>query len=375
MSLLITDNEDKIRFALSCMHGPAAAWKEDYMSSRIQQGEFIPGKWKEFLQMLETSYNPSNNQRDAEDQLRNLRQGGRIIDHYIADFANLANRASITDDAALVSYFRDGLDHPIRIEAVRRNPANTIKAWKEAARQASEVINELKRIARGRQNISSILYRQQPRTQPTYHHQTQKRPQQLLQRHRYVPPLPRIYPPGAGRGKTEYDMEVDNIEHIINNLEIEDLRSAEEDYHGEYQYEEFYDDPQENYDIYETQEISGSGDADGSQNPSSSPDPVSHVINLILSDKQKQQFKARQCFECSKPGHWARNCPNRKNKPVSYNNIPRNSAYRNRKTTFNRRQPPPQRKPNQNRNQTILNIEEDVNEYPEMEQELEYFRY
>jgi hypothetical protein len=108
-------NTDKkqIAFLLSYLKdGPAADWK--LLKVREFHRNNGPGwpTWGTFIEDFNDTFSPVDTQGDARIQLRNHRQTGEA-DNYISEFQLLASNSGITEDAALIEYFIEGLNPKI----------------------------------------------------------------------------------------------------------------------------------------------------------------------------------------------------------------------------------------------------------------------
>jgi hypothetical protein len=125
-------DEKKIVFMLSYMtEGTACAWKEAFVRDVINSQANNFGSLKQFTINLKKAFEASDS-GDARAKSRQLKQGKDSVDDYVAQFRILAGKARMTDDAALMEYFMEGINTGIlqKIFAQEKLPA-TITEWYE----------------------------------------------------------------------------------------------------------------------------------------------------------------------------------------------------------------------------------------------------
>jgi hypothetical protein len=102
----------KISFALSFMiGGGAAAWKKQRIAEYMATGMAWP-TWATFKAAFETAFSSVSDKAAARAELKVLYQDGDI-DDFIAQFRAIATRTGLTQEAAVIEYFYDGLDPSI----------------------------------------------------------------------------------------------------------------------------------------------------------------------------------------------------------------------------------------------------------------------
>ena len=272
----LTDETTKIRYTLSLLEGAAALWQQDYIANHPLTGANIPS-WADFTTSLEQSFAPVQQTHEAEQKLRRLRQRGRYIEEYIAEFAVLASQAGLTaDNTALRAYFAEGLDDPIRFEALRSSP-RTINDWKDAARTAYRIISEQNK------------YRSRSNSYP----KGQRKGKGNRSNPRYVDI--RTQPVQSKFKRNEWDMDVDYLSRTINEIDIMDSEEEEE-----FQQEESEDEEDE-IDNIRTSTRQDTG-----------KEALKFLINNILTDEQRVALKQGLCFFCKQKGHFYRDCEKRK---------------------------------------------------------------
>src|SRR5271168_3033955 len=130
-------DEKQIIFMLSYMtEGTACAWKEAFVRDVINSPANDFGSLKQFTVNLKKAFEASDLEGDASAKLRQLKQGKDSVDDYVAQFRILAGKARMTDDAALMEYFMEGINTGIlqKIFAQEKLPATITEWYKRTSR-------------------------------------------------------------------------------------------------------------------------------------------------------------------------------------------------------------------------------------------------
>src|SRR5271168_2148940 len=138
-------DEKKIIFMLSYMtEGTARAWKEAFVRDIINSPINDFGSLKQFTDNLRRAFEASDSEGDARAKLRQLKQGKDSVDDYVAQFRILAGKARMTDNAALMEYFMEGVNTGIlqKVFAQDKLPT-TITEWYE---QTSRLDSHYRRV-------------------------------------------------------------------------------------------------------------------------------------------------------------------------------------------------------------------------------------
>ncbi|EKM78978.1 hypothetical protein AGABI1DRAFT_92492 [Agaricus bisporus var. burnettii JB137-S8] len=333
---LFANDESKILYMLGLMDsGEAALWTTQYINSRTNRPGFInvlptsgeqpamglvlPSTLEEFGTALDKTFAPPDQPAFAFQQLKSLRQNGEPIATFNPKFSIWSDRAGLSDNRALIDYYEQAIEMPIRMEIrTRLPPPDTLKEWMDLAHQIDDLLRR-NQIDLGRNHINP--YRNQnnyqryrskrkppPRRDWNYNVPTSRysQPQQS-----YHPPQPSVDPNA---------MDVDNI-----------YRHYQNEWYPEDDYDDYYESEYEDED-YEQEEYEEEFDDGSDEYPTQGVD-----LNLVLTPLERQRFRDGKCFRCG-GNHMARNCTIK----------PRNDTRR----PFLKRRPPPRRNfrpPNTNR--------------------------
>lgn len=109
---LATD-QDRIRYAISSMEGPAAQYFAPYVNLLIADETGILLDYSKFLDTLENIYGDQHNIDELNAKLSDLRQHPGTIVEYITKFRSLSGRVG-WNEVALVAQFKKGLSLEIK---------------------------------------------------------------------------------------------------------------------------------------------------------------------------------------------------------------------------------------------------------------------
>ncbi|GBE79417.1 hypothetical protein SCP_0206150 [Sparassis crispa] len=114
-SHIYQENNQKIAFVLLHMQGGTAeSWVQSFIETKLINDNFLSyGSWKEFITDVNKAFGDENIEETACTLLRNIKQGMRTADDYIAKFQSLAPKAKL-EDARSIEYFKWGLNDPLR---------------------------------------------------------------------------------------------------------------------------------------------------------------------------------------------------------------------------------------------------------------------
>ena len=288
----LTGDEEKIRYTLALLTGAASDWKKDY----ITQHRANLGAYQDFRAALDQSFQPIQHAEEAHRKLARIRQNGSFIDEYIAAFSVLSSEAGLTDGAPLRQYFKDGLDSAVRHEAIRQNPT-TINEWKTAARNAYSIVRDINES----RNKNLQPYRRDKKIKNGNRRRFNPRYEDITRQ------------PVTHRYRNEWDMEVDNINHIINNIASQDG----DNYDSLSESEDSDDSDRQEDSEDEVNYISRQASSSKKRVPTSNDNSrdVHRAINFIianLAQDKNARKKFDKCFWCNKPGHYFAECNARK---------------------------------------------------------------
>jgi hypothetical protein len=153
-------------------------------------------------------------------------------------------------------------------------------------------------------------------------------------------------------------MDIDQIYQQLNRLAVDENGDDDES-----EEEESNNEPEEDDDNDEVNKLYTQGQRNSNQSPNKHKDALNHLINSVLTDKQRVALKQGVCFFCKKKGHFYRDCQARKifvhkrgtgnmgQQQTNYSNKPRPSNKgKGRKTFQNKRKDP---------NALVYNLEDD----------------
>jgi len=298
------DDDATISFILGLMSGEATAWRSAYMQAHSQGtiGSYKPGTLVDFYKELDASFKPASTQADALRELSTLQQGNSSIESFISSFRTLIQQAGIKEDIEAIHHFRNALHPQIAYKTIGLAPETKIDKWFEAARTANQILQ------------AESDFRQQRRYFPTgtskgyraYHPQD------------YSP----SYRPHSFQSSTQvnrrdpYAMDVDTLARKTKHIRIMD-QSEDEDSSD---LDNFSDSSVEEEEL-----------------PIQNLNPkIQKFINAVFTPAQKDALNKGLCFNCRKPGHYAKDCRSQKAPDSSLDLIrnkknPKNRAERKKR--------------------------------------------
>ncbi|GBE87281.1 hypothetical protein SCP_1005280 [Sparassis crispa] len=127
------EDNQKIAFVLSHMQGgTAGSWAQSFIETELTNDDFLSyGSWRDFIASVNKAFGDENIEETARTLLRNIKQGTRTADDYIAEFRSLESKAKL-EDAGNIEYFKWGLNDPLRqrIYGMESMP-KTLDKWYE----------------------------------------------------------------------------------------------------------------------------------------------------------------------------------------------------------------------------------------------------
>lgn len=134
-------NTKQIAFAISFMNGGTAdTWKEIFLA-KAQKGEKGKaanpyGTFATFKAEVLAAFTPANEEGMAQLKIDSLTQGSKTADEFVQEFQLLASKSGITDNVALISLFRRGLNAPLidKIYQLDTTPTTIADWYKEASK-------------------------------------------------------------------------------------------------------------------------------------------------------------------------------------------------------------------------------------------------
>ncbi|GBE79571.1 hypothetical protein SCP_0207710 [Sparassis crispa] len=129
------EDNQKIAFVLSHMQGgTAGSWAQSFIETELTNDDFLSyGSWRDFIASVNKAFGDENIEETAHTLLRNIKQGTRTADDYIAEFRSIESKAKL-EDAGNIEYFKWGLNDPLRqrIYGMESMP-KTLDKWYEYA--------------------------------------------------------------------------------------------------------------------------------------------------------------------------------------------------------------------------------------------------
>ena len=109
LNLLQCNDQEKVAFATHQLQGPASAWWDNYVATRLDATEVT---WAEFCQSFRKAQIPEGIMAQQKREFRALQQGTRTVTEYLHEFNRLARYApeDVRTDAEKQEKFLFGLD-------------------------------------------------------------------------------------------------------------------------------------------------------------------------------------------------------------------------------------------------------------------------
>lgn len=149
----------QIAYVLSWMRGePAGKWAEWRMkvyTDDPNQISDLPTFWREF----EKAFAPISEANIARQKLASIRQNqmkNKTVDELVSEFRILVARSEITEDAALIEYFKRAIHRKIFSRIMEGDTVpTTIEGWYEKAQRLDNAYREAQSFLRGIDTIPS----------------------------------------------------------------------------------------------------------------------------------------------------------------------------------------------------------------------------
>ena len=111
----ITDNQDKIAFALTNMEGgDADSWRTAFIKKTATGDVINFGTWKQFIEDLRKNFKPYDVQGEAIDEIKTLKQGTNSIEDHVARFKVLLTNTGVDEESpAALDYFQRSIRTPL----------------------------------------------------------------------------------------------------------------------------------------------------------------------------------------------------------------------------------------------------------------------
>ena len=133
----LSHEADKVLFTTTYLSGPAFDWFEpivrDYQENTIERQDNttqeIFGSFQEFKKHLQGMFGDIDTKRNAEQNLKRLRQRGSA-QYYASEFLQISSHTSWDDDV-LISLFKDGLKPEIQEKLIWMDTPDTLNKFIE----------------------------------------------------------------------------------------------------------------------------------------------------------------------------------------------------------------------------------------------------
>ena len=145
----ITDDQDKIAFALTNMEGgDADSWRTAFIKKTVVGGVATFGTWKDFVDDLKKNFKPYDVQGEAINQIQGLRQGTNSIEDHVARFKVLLTGTGVDEQSpAALDYFQRSIRTPLLRKIMDlAEPPTTLEKWYEWALKFDNNYHRLQRI-------------------------------------------------------------------------------------------------------------------------------------------------------------------------------------------------------------------------------------
>ena len=157
----------KVAFTLTHMKGSKVANWVKTMGETIEGldplVDNIPAIWTTFLDMFNAQYQDSTKEEKARAQLKNLKMKGNLIDEYVSDFEELVRMAGYaTGSAETMAMFLDGVDPGILREIMKPPVPHDYRTLRQKAVDATKARQAVDDILKHRglgRNVPRVPFR------------------------------------------------------------------------------------------------------------------------------------------------------------------------------------------------------------------------
>jgi len=277
---VLTD-EQRIAVASSYLKEAALQW----WLGRCRLPNIPPRDWLSFVAALKERFQPLAASRTARAQLRGLRQAGMTVAEYSYKFNNLIQLITDMSEADQVELFVYGLRNAIAREVDMSDPKTLQDAMTRA--QRVELILDNRRTYNPRSHFSSNYSNPSGQSSSGYSHSSSSS--------------------GSSAGAP---MELGNV----NTDTSRDLEFKDEGAEMEAEYQRYLQEGEEYEPSYQREDSEAQGaeeSAEDSEMLQAMQQRAGGRAQSISREEFARCMRERLCLRCKKPGHMARNCPQR----------------------------------------------------------------
>jgi hypothetical protein len=108
--------------------GNALLWKQSFWRSVMTTRNF--GTWKDFMDVLQASFDPADKEGDAITKLQTTSMTGKTADEFIEEFKLWQENSGVIQDRPLIEWFMAALPNSLQDKILQTEmPPITINGW------------------------------------------------------------------------------------------------------------------------------------------------------------------------------------------------------------------------------------------------------
>ena len=130
----VTEDQDKIIIALSCMTDNAGTWAQIIAERATATDPPRFGKWEDFVEIMDHRFQDNAQQYKARKEVEEFKQGKRHIDEYIHELERLFLDANLKDENERIRLLKHGV-HPSLVRSIIVNSnqrPETYDEWRDS---------------------------------------------------------------------------------------------------------------------------------------------------------------------------------------------------------------------------------------------------